>query len=257
MAAQFEEALGFWGREYAVQMLRGPGSPWRADDRARAQLDAVISPRSPRRRSSASEGDILSLLLDAVDEDGSGLSDQELRDQVMTLLFAGHDTTTSTVTFLFYELARNPHELEPLVTAGEEPAPLDMAVDETLRMYPPAWIGPRRSIEAFELCGISVPGPRERELCSWAATTALGLPDPARFGPRDCARAKATCPGAYVPFGGGCARASACASAARGQGDRAAILRRSGSSPEPRASCRFARCRPSRARGMPMMVREP
>ena len=48
------------------------------------------------------------LLLDAEDEDGSRLSDQELRDQVMTLLFAGHDTATSTVTFLFYELARNP-----------------------------------------------------------------------------------------------------------------------------------------------------
>ena len=62
-----------------------------------------------RRLASGERGsDLLSLLMDATDEDGSRLSKQELRDQVMTLLFAGHDTTTSTVTFLFYELARNP-----------------------------------------------------------------------------------------------------------------------------------------------------
>ena len=115
------------------------------------------------------------MLLDAEDEDGSRLSDQELRDQVMTLLFAGHDTATSTVTFLFYELARSPHEIAPLVEevsasddlVGGMPR-LDMALDETLRMYPPAWIGPRRSIEPFELCGVQ----RARAGCS--STTARG-----------------------------------------------------------------------------------
>jgi cytochrome P450 len=90
MAEQFEEALGFWGKDYAVQMLRGPGSPWRAMNRARARLDAVIFAEIARRRASGERGpDILSLLLDAEDEDGSSLSDPELRDQVMTLLFAG------------------------------------------------------------------------------------------------------------------------------------------------------------------------
>ena len=93
----------------------------------------------------------------------------------MTLLFAGHDTTTSTITFLFFELARNPHELEPLRAEldalaaaadrgdGRHPR-LEMAVDETLRLYPPAWIGPRRSVEAFEFDGVHVPGGGQREL---------------------------------------------------------------------------------------------
>jgi cytochrome P450 len=202
MAAEFEEALGYWGRDYAVQMLRGPGSPWRSMNRAKAKLDRVIFAEIARRRASGERGvDILSLLLDASDEDGSRLSDGELRDQVMTLMFAGHDTTTSTVTFLFYELARNPAEVPSL-----DDEPLDMVIDETLRMYPPAWIGPRRSIEPFELHGTRVPGAAMVNYCSWASHHLPEVfPEPARFRPsRFTAEAKAALPkGAYVPFGGG------------------------------------------------------
>jgi cytochrome P450 len=201
MAVEFEEALGYWGREYALQMLRGPGSPWRAMNRAKAKLDRVIFAEIARRRASGERGmDILSLLLDAADEDGSRLSDRELRDQVMTLLFAGHDTTTSTVAFMFYELARNPGEV-PRDEAG-----LDMVLDETLRMYPPAWIGPRRSIEPFELCGVRVPGGVMVNYCSWASHHLPEVfPEPWRFRPsRFAPEAKAALPkGAYVPFGGG------------------------------------------------------
>ena len=201
MAAEFEEALGYWGRDYMVQMLRGPGSPWRAMNRARATLDRVIFAEIAHRRASGERGvDILSLLLDASDEDGSRLSDRELRDQVMTLLFAGHDTATSTVTFMFYELARNPAELP----AGDEQ--LDMVLDETLRMYPPAWIGPRRSIEPFELHGVRVPGGVMVNYCSWASHHLPEVfPEPWRFLPsRFAPDAKAALPkGAYVPFGGG------------------------------------------------------
>jgi cytochrome P450 len=196
MAEKFERALGFWGRAYAAQMLRGPGSPYSTMVAARDWLDGVIFGEIERRRRSGERGeDILSLLLDASDEDGSALSDRELRDQVMTLLFAGHDTTTSTVTFLFYELARNPGDHD-----------LDLAIDETLRMYPPAWIGPRRSIEPFELHGVSVPGGVLLNYCSWASHH---LPDvfrePFRFRPeRFLPEARAALPkGAYVPFGGG------------------------------------------------------
>jgi cytochrome P450 len=201
MAVEFEEALGYWGRDYTLQMLRGPGSPWRAMNRAKAKLDRVIFAEIARRRASGERGlDILSLLLDASDEDGSRLSDRELRDQVMTLLFAGHDTTTSTVAFMFYELARNPGE----VPADE--AQLDMVVDETLRMYPPAWIGPRRSIEPFELCGVRVPGGVMVNYCSWASHHLPEVfPEPWSFRPsRFAPEAKAALPkGAYVPFGGG------------------------------------------------------
>jgi len=222
MAEEFEETLGYWGKDYVMQMLRGPGSPWRAMNRSRAELDRVIFEEIARRRASGERGaDILSLLLDAEDEDGSALTDQELRDQVMTLLFAGHDTATSTVTFLFYELARNSHEIGPLaeeldrVVGDRAPTPdelvgglprLDMALDETLRMYPPAWIGPRRSIEPFELGGIHVPGGVFVNYCSWASHHLPEVFDePSRFRPeRFEPEAKAALPkGAYVPFGGG------------------------------------------------------
>jgi cytochrome P450 len=214
MAEEFEETLGYWGKDYVLQMLRGPGSPWRAMTRSRAHLDRVIFEEIAQRRASGERGvDILSMLLDAEDEDGSQLSDQELRDQVMTLLFAGHDTATSTVTFLFYELARNPDEIAPLVeevSASEDliggMPRLDMALDETLRMYPPAWIGPRRSIEPFDLCGVSVPGGVFVNYCSWASHHLPDVfPEPSLFRPeRFAPEAKAALPkGAYVPFGGG------------------------------------------------------
>ena len=209
LAEVFERVLGYWGRDYTAQMLRGPGSPWRHMLRDRAVLDRVIFEQIERRRASGERGpDILSLLLDAEDEDGSRLSVQELRDQVMTLLFAGHDTTTSTVTFLFYELARNPEEIAPLqaeLDSRSQPR-LDMAVDETLRMYPPAWIGPRRSIEAFELGGVHVPGDVLVNYCSWASHHLSEVfPQPWRFRPERFApgeREKLP-KGAYVPFGGG------------------------------------------------------
>jgi cytochrome P450 len=196
MAEQFERALGYWGRAYAAQMLRGPGSPYRSMVAARDWLDTVIFGEIDSRRRSGERGsDILSLLLDSTDEDGSALSRQELRDQVMTLLFAGHDTTTSTVTFLFYELGRNRGDHE-----------LGLAIDETLRMYPPAWIGPRRSIDPFELHDVRVPGGVLVNYCSWASHhLAKVFPDPFEFRPdRFLPDARAALPkAAYVPFGGG------------------------------------------------------
>jgi cytochrome P450 len=204
LAHVFEQTLAYWGKDYVLQMMRGPGSAWRAMNRTKAELDRVIFAEIGRRRSSGERGlDILSLLIDAEDEDGSRLSDEELRDQVMTLLFAGHDTATSTVTFLFYELARSPDEIGP---AAESEDRLDMAIDETLRLYPPAWIGPRRSIDEFELAGVRVPGGVFVNYCSWASHH---LPDvfaePERFRPdRFTPEARSELPkGAYVPFGGG------------------------------------------------------
>jgi cytochrome P450 len=200
-AETFEAALGFWSRAYHLQILRGPGTPWRRMLRARGALDELILAEIRRRRGSGERGeDILSLLLDAEDEDGGRLSDRHVRDEVMTLLFAGHDTTTSTVSFLFHELARNPHVLE-------DPAfDLDQAIDETLRLYPAAWIGPRRSIEPFELAGVQVPGGVPVNYSSWVSHH---LPDvwdepeafrPERFAPGN----RELIPkGAYVPFGGG------------------------------------------------------
>ena len=110
---------------------------------------------------------MLSLLLDAEDEDGDRLSDRHVRDEVMTLLFAGHDTTTATVAFLFYELARHPGAADAIAAElTAEPGyealmggalALDRALDETLRLYPPAWVGPRRAVRTFAFAGATVP----------------------------------------------------------------------------------------------------
>ena len=200
-AHEFEEALGFWAHDYLVQILRGPGTPWRRMLRARARLDALIHAEIGRRRAGADHGDdILSLLIEATDEDGAMLSKRHIRDEVMTLMFAGHDTTTSTVAFLFHELARNPGLVD------DPSFDLALAIDETLRLYPPAWIGPRRSIEPFECNGVAVPGGVPVNYCSWASHR---LPDvwpepeafrPERFAPGNRERIPK---GAYVPFGGG------------------------------------------------------
>jgi cytochrome P450 len=200
-AAEFETALSFWSKDYVLQILRGPGSPWSRMVAARKRLDTIIYAEIARRRASGDLGDdLLSLLLETQDGDGLALTDKDIRDEVMTLLFAGHDTTTSTVAFLFYELSRNPQVAE---------APdfdLSLALDETLRMYPPAWIGPRRSREPFAFADVTVPGGVPVEYSSWASHH---LPDvwdepfafrPQRFAPG----AREQLPkGAYVPFGGG------------------------------------------------------
>ena len=223
-AEEFERALGFYGRDYLLQILRGPRTPWWTLQRSRRRLDQVLYAEIARRRGRGGleeRGDILSLLMAARDDDGSEFSDRELRDQVMTLLFAGHDTTTSTLTFLFYELARNPEaqvglldELDrvvgdrPVETRDlvEPPEQLEMAIDETLRLYPPAWIGPRRNVEAFEFAGHRVPAGAPLYYCSWASHHLADVfDDPEAFRPeRFAPEAKAALPkGAYVPFGGG------------------------------------------------------
>jgi cytochrome P450 len=191
--------------------------------RARRALDGVIFEEMARRRRGGERGgDVLSLLIDATDEDGDRLSDQQIRDEVMTLLFAGHDTTTSTIGFMLYELARHPdiaaalqHELDAAL-GGERPNPellmsgqlklLEMVQDETLRMYPPAWIGARKSIASYEFAGQPVPGGAYVNYSSWVSHhLAHVFPDPTQFRPeRFTPEAKAALPkGAYVPFGAG------------------------------------------------------
>jgi cytochrome P450 len=222
-AALFEEALAFYSSDYFLRVFRGKRSPWGRMQVAARALDTMIYAEIAERRASGRRGsDILSLLLDAEDEDGNRLTDRHIRDEVMTLLFAGHDTTTSTVSFMLYELARNPHVARQLrgelhascpdgvpemrqLLDGSLPQ-LEMTVEETLRKYPPAWVGPRRAIESFELAGQSVPARAFVNYCSWASHH---LPDvfaepevfrPERFSQEERAKLPK---GAYVPFGGG------------------------------------------------------
>jgi cytochrome P450 len=221
-AHEFEEALQFFTQDYVLQILRGPRSPWDRMVKARAKLDTIVFDEIARRRREGHEGlDLLSLLMAAEDEDGDRLSEQELRDEVMTLLFAGHDTTTSTVSFLAYELMRHPREREIVVEeldrvlAGRAPSAADLAgglplleqaVDETLRLYPPAWVGPRRTVESFEFEGVHVPANQPINYSSWVSHHLPDVwEDPEAFKPeRFAPEAKAALPkGAYIPFGGG------------------------------------------------------
>ncbi len=220
VARAFEIGLGFWSRDYVLQVLRGPGTPFAQMQKARRDLDGVIFGEITRRRRSGERGtDLLSLLIDARDEDGVSLSDQQIRDEVMTLLFAGHDTTTSTIGFMFYELARQPEIAAALadeVRAAGRPGAatlmggelklLEMVVDETLRKYPPAWVGARKAIETYEFAGHQVPGGAYVNYSSWVSHHLPEVfPEPDAFRPeRFTPERKAALPkGAYVPFGAG------------------------------------------------------
>jgi cytochrome P450 len=222
VAATFERGLSFYEREYWLQVLRGPGSPFSRLRRVRQTLDGIILGEIARRRRAGDAGeDILGLLIEAEDSEGERFADEQVRDQILTLLFAGHDTTTSTVAFLFYELARNPEWADRLAeereaVAGDgnpsaaqlfgEMPELDMAVSETLRLYPPAWIGPRRSATAFEFGGYRIPAGLPVNYSSWASHRLPEVfPDPHSFRPeRFAPEERAKLPkGAYVPFGAG------------------------------------------------------
>jgi cytochrome P450 len=221
-ADEFEEALAFWGRDYLLQTLRGPFSPFSHMQRHRKRLDALTYEEIGRWRVSGERrDDLMSVLLEASDDAGEPLSDREVRDHLITLLFAGHDTTTSTVAFLFYELLRAPEALARVTEelerelAGRAPTAeqlvvglpeLEAVMDETLRMYPPAWVGPRRAVESFEFAGVAVPAGALVNYCSWASHRLEEVfPEPDRFDPgRFTPERKAALPkGAYVPFGGG------------------------------------------------------
>jgi cytochrome P450 len=217
LAAEWERALAFYGRDYVLQVLRGPRTPWRDLRSARARIDGMLAEEIAVRRSQPRGADLLSLLLEARDEEDRALSDAEVRDQLMTVLFAGHDTATSTVSFLMYELARHPTALARVAEelADVEPSfddlasglpELDRAVDETLRLYPPAWVGPRRAVRDVELGGHRIPAGAHVNYCSYASHRLPEVfPDPEAFVPeRWSEEARSRLPrGAYVPFGGG------------------------------------------------------
>jgi cytochrome P450 len=222
-AHHFERALGYYGIDYQWRLVRGPGSPWRRMLASRRVLDEIVFGEiaAVRAQPDAARLDILSLLIGARGEGGEAFSDREIRDQAMTLMFAGHDTSTSTLTFMMHELARHPEVVERLVEeqdrvlGGAVPSAeqlekelpyLDMVLDEVLRLYPPAWIGPRRAVREFEFGGCTVPRGAYVNYCSWASHRIPEVfPDPEAFIPERFARErKAALPrGAYVPFGGG------------------------------------------------------
>jgi cytochrome P450 len=139
--------------------------------RAVAILDDIVYRLiAEGRRLATDRGDVLSILLQA-SEDGDWLTDKQVRDEVMTLLLAGHETTANALTWTWYELSRNPAVLARLadelarvlgdrdVTVDDLPAlPFNLAViEEAMRLHPPAYMTGREALRDFELGGYQLP----------------------------------------------------------------------------------------------------
>lgn len=177
-----------------------------------------------RRRNSAigkQPSDLLAMLMEARDQaTGERMSDQQLRDEAFTIMVAGHETTALTLAWAWYLLARHPHierqlhsEIET-VLGGRAPTFEDlphlkyalMVVQETLRLYPPAWALGRTSINADEIGGYHVPANSEILLMTYITHRHADFwdrPDefiPERFAPGQTTGRQRF---AYFPFGGG------------------------------------------------------
>jgi cytochrome P450 len=139
---------------------------------ANGRLDAAV--RSMVRERAArgvGESDMLDLLMAMRDEDGTGLSEEEIRDQIVTFIVAGHETVASALTWSWGLLAQDAQaqrrvQQEADSVAGRHPLTMEdlhslpftrAVLDETLRLYPPAWLITRRALAADELAGHAIP----------------------------------------------------------------------------------------------------
>jgi cytochrome P450 len=168
--------------------------------------------------------DILSLLLQARHEDGTPMSDRELRDELVTLLVAGHETTATALAWAVERLARHPEKLDRLaaeVAAGED-AYLKAVVLETLRLRPVISIVNRTLKEPFEVGGYRLPAGVKVAPCIYLVHRRADVyPEPERFLPE---RFLEQPPGTYtwIPFGGGVRR---CLGGAFAQFEMEVVLR--------------------------------
>ncbi len=183
--------------------------------------DVVLGIIAERRRSGEEVGDLLGMLMAASDETGEvRMTDAELRDEVATLVLAGHETTAQALTWAFMLLSRHP-DVERRVVAeirevcGERPPSFEdlkaleltgRVIDESMRLYPPAWLFERQACVDLDLGGYFIPANTLVAVSPWTLhrhpaywENPEGF-DPDRFSPeRVAARPRY----AYLPFGGG------------------------------------------------------
>jgi cytochrome P450 len=196
-----------------------PGAYGRRLQGAIARLDAKIQAMIDARRAAPHPpDDLLTRLLKARDEDGSRMSDRQVRDEAVTLFVAGHETTATALTWAFYEIARAPRVREKLLAEADairsdadlgDPARTAYAVrvfKEAMRLYPPVYMLPRRAREPVTVGPYELP---KRSLV-FASPYAIHrrpdlYPDPERFDPdRFTPEAEERRPrAAYIPFGVG------------------------------------------------------
>jgi cytochrome P450 len=174
--------------------------PWRPFMRAVARVDALL--RATIRRGGSGEAVLDELI-------ATGSSEDELRDQVVTLLAAGHETTAGSLAWACERLARHPHVVERL-RDGED-AYLEATVKEVLRTRPVLSITPRKVVAAFDVDGYALPPGVHVTPCLYLAhRRAEQWPDPTAFRPERFLDG-APAPYSWLPFGGGTRR---CAGAA-------------------------------------------
>ena len=210
-------------RRYSLRALRInlPFTAYGKFVHSKAILDKTVYDIIERRRLTGEDtGDIVSMLLAARDEDGSALNDVQVRDELMTLLAAGHETTANALTWTFYLLSQNPSERDKLLTElhnvlnGRSPTVedltqlpyLEMVVKESMRLFPPAWIVGRRAIEDYELEGYHLPAGSFVLLSQWVIHhKAEYFVEPERFCPErfDPDLGEKHPSFAYFPFGAG------------------------------------------------------
>ncbi|GAC1396022.1 MAG: cytochrome P450 [Pyrinomonadaceae bacterium] len=208
--------------------------------RVRERLDAIIYRIiNERRQSKTDRGDLLSMLLLAQDELGSGrMSDEQVRDEVLTLFLAGHETTANTLAWTWYLLAQNPQveaklhaELDTVLSVDQSPliahsaqvhtetiSPqpalerlryTEMVLTESMRLYPPAWTIGRRALRDVTIGGYSIPKDSIVLMSQYVMHRDARFYDepekfiPERWTPDERARRPQF---AYFPFGGGARR---------------------------------------------------
>jgi cytochrome P450 len=195
-------------------------SRWRLTQAVR-RLDPLVYRLIADRRSSAEDrGDLLSALLRVQDEDGSRMTDQQLRDECMTIVLAGHETTAIALSWTWFLLSQHPHAAERLraeldtVLAGRTPGPGETAqlryaeavLLETMRLYPPIFGVGREAIADCDIGGRHLPAGTNVYMLAW-----LIQRDPRYFDDPETFRPERWLDGlaarlprfAYFPFGGG------------------------------------------------------
>jgi cytochrome P450 len=191
--------------------------------KARERLDATIYRMILERRSSGRDhGDLLSMLLLAQDEEerSGGMTDEQVRDEAMTIFLAGHETTSNALTWTWYLLSQHPevetklHEEIDAVLGSRLPTTDDvpqlryteMVLAESMRLYPPAWAVGRLAVNDYEVGGYVVPAGSLVLLSQYVMhRDSRFYPDPSRFDPqRWTPLARESRPQySYFPFGGG------------------------------------------------------
>ena len=203
--AIFPDVLGPFGA-LRRRLPFGPAARFR---KSRAILDEIVLRLIvARRKSGEDRGDALSMLLASRDaETGQAMDDRQVRDEVMTLFVAGHETTANALTWAWYLLAKNPASAARLrqeLRAGNESPYIDAVLNETLRLYPPAWILGRDALRDVDAGGWHLRKGATVLMSQLVMhRSSKYFDDPESFKPERWLDPPKLPPFAYFPFGGG------------------------------------------------------